>query len=658
MEESAHETSSDALVDGICSDHAPHGPSARSGRVTGRADTFIRLSGPGPADAAGAAPVEYPGRFSGYTNYWQTSAWSWRQHGNLFLIGQPDVARAIAQNKTDIAEELGLPGLVVDEGFLEAWLRSRPAEIEDPGDGDLDGPWRKGTSSSGPSPRVRWAQAPGEGPRAAPTHGPLRRPSGPGRGYREISPSSWPTGRRRLLAVLAEEAGDRRRLEELLAGLRDIVDRYDLHRGWFGAGTLLHSVTCHPGHPLEVIGRGMGLGNDWFTFSGYMDFMMTEQLTAWLGAVGLRDVAIDVGTGKATHSLGSVAYGLPELRRAQDPGHADRGGMAALRQGPRRAMSSGRSTSRHATSSPTTDRSPIDGNKKQIDAENVPFILQTGLIKDEPPAAWSSSPRRGGDGAGTRCGRPSSIGGPSASCRRGESWARRPSSTSSRCCFSTASVWRTVLATPCVSKRPSKATTSSSDWSTSARRPSKDGSKSGPRPGSRLGTKTAEVRLPPGTEQAFSFALAPSAAAMGAVQPVLVEARWKGGRKRTLAALDLPPAVSVHKLLFGRAPEVIYPVSIHNFTNASRYPVEVRVYAKDRPGEPVLVTTQTGTAGWSEHQALEFKLPLRPGSYTVKTTALGVTAETQLGVGEPAGSVTVTPVRRRRRRAPGIPARE
>jgi hypothetical protein len=36
-------------------------------------------------------------------------------------------------------------------------------------------------------------------------------------------------------------------------------------------------------------------------------------------------------------------------------------------------------------------------------------------------------------------------------------------------------------------------------------------------------------------------------------------------------------------------------------------------------------------------------LPLRPGSYTVRTSALGASSETQLGVGEAAGRVTVTP---------------
>ena len=97
-------------------------------RVTGSAqdalDKFVMpLSGPG-------RPSRHLGKFSGYTNYWQSIAWSWYQHGNLFLIGQPNVAVAIAQNKADIAEEIGLPGLVVDEGFIATWLRSQAAELE------------------------------------------------------------------------------------------------------------------------------------------------------------------------------------------------------------------------------------------------------------------------------------------------------------------------------------------------------------------------------------------------------------------------------------------------------------------------------------------------------------------------------------------------
>ena len=109
----------------------------------------------------------------------------------------------------------------------------------------------------------------------------------------------------------------------------------------------------------------------------------------------------------------------------------------------------------------------------------------------------------------------------------------------------------------------------------------------------------------------------PLRAAMAKANPILVEVRWQGGRKRTLAVLDLPPAVSVHKLLYGQAPEVVYPVSVHNFTKQASYPVEVRVFAKDRPAAPVLATSLTGTAengrapGPRVHAAAQARLPTR-----------------------------------------------
>ena len=156
--------------------------------------------------------------------------------------------------------------------------------------------------------------------------------------------------------------------------------------------------------------------------------------------------------------------------------------------------------------------------------------------------------------------------------------------------------------------------------------------------------RQAEVTLPPGTERAFSFSLRPSAAAMAKANPVLVEMRWKGGRKRTLAVLDLPPAVSVHKLLYGQAPEIVYPVSIHNFTAKSIYPVEVKVYADGNPEKPVFETSRPGAARAGDHQEMEFRLPLKPGSYTVKVAAFGASNETQLGVGQAAGKVTVSAV--------------
>ena len=53
-------------------------------------------------------------------------------------------------------------------------------------------------------------------------------------------------------------------------------------------------LPLHAGHPLEVIGKGMNKGNSWFTFSGYMDFLMQKELDEWLAKVNYPVIA-DVG---------------------------------------------------------------------------------------------------------------------------------------------------------------------------------------------------------------------------------------------------------------------------------------------------------------------------------------------------------------------------
>ena len=402
-------------------------------------------------------------------------------------------------------------------------------------------------------------------------------------------------------------------------------------------------MTCHPGHPLEVIGRGLSQGNDWFTFSGYMDFLMRDDLPEWLRKVGLESVAVDVGTGKASHSLGTVAYGLSDydgLKIQDMPTEEewlrfvkDRGGYVF-----------------RPVYAPDCDKFTydgqiaVDGNKKQIDTENVPFILQTGLIKEEPPAAMVLFTDKG------------------RRLDRREMWraildrqavgilplGRMMGPAPLRNTLQMLLLDRVYLENLFADRIRLEAWVEG--YELNVRLANFTGSsvpvtlEVRPAPELAIDGRTKELVLPPGSERAASFHISPSAAAMSKANPVLVEARWTSGRKRTLAVLDLPPAVSVHKLLHGEVPEIAYPVSIHNFTMEASYPVEVRVFAKDRPAAPVLATSLTGSARTGEHQALEFKLPLRPGSYTVRTTALGVTNETQLGVGEPAGQVTVTPV--------------
>ena len=131
--------------------------------------------------------------------------------------------------------------------------------------------------------------------------------------------------------------------------------------------------------------------------------------------------------------------------------------------------------------------------------------------------------------------------------------------------------------------------------------------------------------------------LQPQSSAMGRTNPIAVDFSWDDKNKSTVAMLDLPPAVSVHKLLYGQAPEVHFPATVHNFTNKNSFPVEVTVFEKDNPEKKVFQQTKTCTTKTAGYSELVYNLQLPAGNYTVKTSALGTTSETQLGVEQAKG---------------------
>jgi hypothetical protein len=593
--------------------------------------------------ASSPAMITTAGQFNGYTNYWHDVYWTWSQYGNLYLISQPDVAKSIAQNKIDIAEELGIPGLSLAEGFLNAWLKARVREFENPGVAELEKALAGGDALvyAAPSSAVGarlLAVLPDPTPGGEEPRGHQRN----ARDYHSVRACLLESGTRKLFAVVTDLPDCRRRFRELLANLRDVLGRFDLHRGWFGTGTLLHSVTCFPGHPLEVIGKGLSQGNDWFTFSGYMDYMMQKELPAWLAKVGL-DVVTDVGTGKATHNLGTLAYGLQSwdgLKIQDMPTEEEWIRLVKERAG-------------HIfrpVYAPECDKFKydgtiaIDGNKKQIDGEDVPFILQTGMVREDAPACMVLF-----TGKGSRL-------------TRDRMWeavmSRRAVGVLPQGKMLGPALFRNALQMLLLDRvflegyfgdlvrleafvegrelvvRAANLSDAAVNGKLEVR----------PAPEIRVGHRTVDVPLPPQSERTFRFAVEPSLTAMAKANPILVQLTWPDGRKRTLTVLELPPAISTHKLLYGQAPEVVYPVSVHNFSKDMEYPVSVKVCPRDGPKNAVFEARQTGKAGPGKHETLTFRLPLKPGSYTVGVTALGASNETQLGVEPASGKVTLTEV--------------
>jgi hypothetical protein len=129
----------------------------------------------------------------------------------------------------------------------------------------------------------------------------------------------------------------------------------------------------------------------------------------------------------------------------------------------------------------------------------------------------------------------------------------------------------------------------------------------------------------------------PEKDAMGETNPVAVHFSWENHKKSTLTMLDLPVAIAMNKVMYANQSSFEFPVTIHNFSTKESVPVELEVYKKDASGKPVFKQKETCVTPTGTFKNLVFNVELEPGSYNVKTNALGLTYESQLGVGKANG---------------------
>jgi hypothetical protein len=583
-------------------------------------------------------------QFNGYTKYWHDVRNNWITYGNLFKMASPDVNYTIAQSKVDIADDMMIPGLSVQEGFINYLLKEQYILMDQPSLNKLEESLATANILVLTDPSTETGKIlAGKLPPKDQEKEFLKSHQFNAKDFTEVNAFYLENGKKRIFVISSKNSELRKAVSDLIDKTKQTLSMFDMQRGWFGAETLLKSVTCTAGHPLEVIGRGMNEGNSWFTFGGYMDFLAQKELTDWLTKVNL-SVVTDVGSGMdyTPSKYSQVIYGCDNYKglQVQDMYTIE----SCLKFAHERNGFMFRSVYDPDADMYTYDGYiATEGNKEQIDGENVPFVTTTGTLdKDAVPCMVLFTPK-------------------GEQISRKSMWeaimGRREVAVLSNGKMMGPALYRNLLELLLLdrvyleeyfgSRINLEASTDEYKLNvviTNTYNHPVSGNIEIVLPSGLKaeGSLTMEVKLPAGGSQSLQYSLQPGIDAMGRTNPIAVHYSWETGKKSTLTMIDLPPAISAHQLLFGHAPGVDYPVTIHNFTDNASFPVKIEVSDKDNPAKTLYSDTKTCTSEKGTFKEMIFGLKVPAGSYNIKISALGSEMVNQLGVGKAEGTPTLT----------------
>ncbi|MDD4426326.1 MAG: hypothetical protein PHS40_10405, partial [Mariniphaga sp.] len=221
--------------------------------------------------------------FNGYTTHWNNYYTEWHRYGNLFKTAIPEIRSTILQSKIDVAEDMGMPGLLIQEGFYTQLTSNNYSTLDNPSMQELENSSKNGnllviTDSSTEVGQFLEAKA-----------GNLFGWAEELNSYQYNDVNLEPVkafylynGRNYLFVISSSFRNQVDRFHTLLETTRDLMQQYKIHKGWLGISTNLKAVTCAPGHPIELIGKGMNEGVSWFIFDGYMARHGREELEEWV----------------------------------------------------------------------------------------------------------------------------------------------------------------------------------------------------------------------------------------------------------------------------------------------------------------------------------------------------------------------------------------
>ena len=574
--------------------------------------------------------VENDYSFNGYTNHWQNHYRKNFKYSNLYRLNVTDVDKALIQSKLDIAQDLGIPGLRMQEGFFAGLAAAGYAVVDNPDEKAVK-------DAFGQSDRVlAFVDRSSDLGETLPKKDPLEsvylgsyQTGDPG--FTNLDAFVLGKGDRKLFVVLGDGNGIEA-FKGILDGAFEVIGKYNLKRGWFGTETLIKSVTCTPGNPLDVIGLGLNEGNSWFVFSGYCEFLLGNDLEQWVKETDC-PVVTDLGY--------SPIYGCDDWEGLQVQMMRTAKDWSAFQEKKHGYLFRAVPSDGPQGGDPCDGFFATTGSKEQVDKWDKPFVIRTGSALEGLTNSMVLFTGKG------------------KAFDRAAMW--EAIMTRKAVCVAEGG----VIMGPDLFRKTMQLLVLDREWIEDyfGDRVNMTAAISGhilrieltnsyphevkgnvelmiPGQVSAKGETTIPVRLAAGASKVLETELVPSAEAMGRMNGVAAKFDWGTSSKTAMASYNLPPSVSVHQLFYGPASGFKFPVSIHNFTSEKDVTVKLTVTAKDDPGKTVSSEEKSCSLDKGEHRVVDFDLKLAPGAYIVKTEAMGVSALTQLGVGNEDGEVS------------------
>lgn len=572
--------------------------------------------------------------FNGYTNHWQNVYQQQYRYGNLYKINMPDLEKNIIQSKRNIAEDLGILGLKMQEGFFNGLATSSYMMLDNPSVDELQ------AALDSANEILVFADHASETGKILANKNRMSQSSLNSYQTKAKEHSTLDAfilkNREKTLYVALGKKEQLEQFKDILSGTECVLKEYDLKRGWFGAQTNIQSVTCTPGNPIDIIGKGMNEGNSWFVFSGGYEYLSKDKIANWVKEVNI-PIVTDLGS--------SPIFGCDDYEGLQTQQMFERDSYLKF------AREKNGYLFRNIAGTNSGRNSELDfdgyfvniGNAIQINQGDKPFVIQTGRLLDGTINSMILFNKK------------------NEPFDRSKMWKaimdRRAVAIAEQGIILGSDLFRKSMQFLLLDRdyiedyfgdkvninavingyqlhvTISNLYSHDIKGTFSIKLPEQLSMSSEP---------TVTLQLPANCSKELVFDINPSAKAMDRMSAVVVQYDWGTSSKSTMAAFDLPPAISMHQLLYGTSSGVEFPVTIHNFTNTETVDVKLTIAEKDDPAKIVFTNEQSISLEKGAHKTISYDIKQNPGHYVVKVEAMEMDAYSQLGIGDEKGSVTLT----------------